>query len=83
VPLCRIHHRLVHRVGDEAAWWKDAGIDPVKVALQLWRQTRVNDAQDRLAARPETRPMAAVSDATKESRSDQMVAGRADDGPVP
>src|SRR5262249_4850758 len=29
VPLCRIHHRLVHRVGNEAAWWKDAGIDPI------------------------------------------------------
>src|SRR5262245_22563835 len=32
VPLCRIHHRLVHRVGNEAAWWKDAGIDPAKAA---------------------------------------------------
>src|SRR5262249_45005041 len=21
VPLCRIHHRLVHRVGNEPAWW--------------------------------------------------------------
>jgi hypothetical protein len=46
VPLCRIHHRLVHRVGNEAAWWKDAGIDPVKAARQLWRQTRLNDPQD-------------------------------------
>ena len=66
VPLCRIHHRLVHRVGNEAVWWKDAGIDPVKAARQLWRQTRVNDPQDRhqpgLAARPETRSIAAVSD---------------------
>jgi hypothetical protein len=55
VPLCRIHHRLVHRVGNEAAWWKDAGIDPVKAARQLWRQTRLNDPhQPGLAARPET-----------------------------
>jgi ERF superfamily len=87
VPLCRIHHRLVHRVGNEAAWWKDAGIDPVKAARQLWRRTRLNDPQDRhqpsLAARPETRPIAAESDGTKESGSDQMVVGRADDGPVP
>jgi hypothetical protein len=22
VPLCRGHHREVHRSGDEAAWWK-------------------------------------------------------------
>jgi hypothetical protein len=40
VPLCRSHHRAVHRASDEQAWWKAAGIDPVKVARQLWRQTR-------------------------------------------
>jgi hypothetical protein len=40
VPLCRIHHRLVHRVGNEAAWWQDVGIDPVAVARKLWGQTR-------------------------------------------
>jgi hypothetical protein len=40
VPLCRIHHRLVHRVGDEAAWWKDAGIDPAMAARKLWNYTR-------------------------------------------
>jgi len=40
VPLCRIHHRLVHRVGNEAAWWKDAGIDPLVAARRLWGATR-------------------------------------------
>ena len=40
VPLCRIHHRLVHRVGNEAAWWQDAGIDPIKAARKLWEETR-------------------------------------------
>src|SRR5262249_36615104 len=40
VPLCRSHHRAVHRASDEQAWWKAAGIDPVKIARQLWRQTR-------------------------------------------
>jgi hypothetical protein len=40
VPLCRIHHRLVHRVGNEAAWWHDVDIDPIKVARKLWGQTR-------------------------------------------
>jgi hypothetical protein len=29
VPLCRTHHRAVHRTGDEQAWWEQAGIDPV------------------------------------------------------
>ena len=33
VPLCRSHHRAVHRAGDEKAWWQQAGIDPLKVAL--------------------------------------------------
>jgi hypothetical protein len=42
VPLCRIHHRLVHRVGNEAAWWRDAGIDPTAAARKLWNQTRVD-----------------------------------------
>ena len=45
VPLCRIHHRLVHRVGNEAAWWQDAGIDPIKAARKLWRETRVNEGR--------------------------------------
>ncbi len=42
VPLCRIHHRLVHRVGNEAAWWKEAGIDPVQSARKLWKRTRLD-----------------------------------------
>src|SRR5262249_25844566 len=45
VPLCRIHHRLAHRVGNEAAWWRDAGIDPIKVARELWNESRVNQAR--------------------------------------
>jgi hypothetical protein len=39
VPLCRGHHREVHRCGDEAAWWKTAGIDPTVVARKLWLET--------------------------------------------
>jgi Tfp pilus assembly major pilin PilA len=29
VPLCRTHHREVHRCGDEAKWWVKAGIEPI------------------------------------------------------
>ena len=39
VPLCRGHHREVHRSGDEAAWWQTAGIDPIRMARALWLQT--------------------------------------------
>jgi hypothetical protein len=36
VPLCRGHHREVHRSGDEASWWNKAGIDPIGAARTLW-----------------------------------------------
>jgi hypothetical protein len=39
VPLCRGHHRAVHRSRDERAWWRQAGIDPIKVARRLWKET--------------------------------------------
>jgi ERF superfamily len=42
VLLCRIHHRAVHRAGDERAWWKATGIDPLKVARKLWKDTLVS-----------------------------------------
>jgi len=40
VPLCRGHHRAVHRSRDERAWWRQAGLDPIKVARRLWKETR-------------------------------------------
>jgi hypothetical protein len=40
VPLCRGHHRDVHRCGDETTWWAAAGIDPRTVARRLWLETR-------------------------------------------
>jgi hypothetical protein len=36
VPLCRGHHREVHRCGDEVAWWATAGVDPTVSARALW-----------------------------------------------
>jgi len=36
VPLCRGHHREVHRCGDEVAWWSKAGIDSAAAARVLW-----------------------------------------------
>jgi hypothetical protein len=39
VPLCRGHHREVHRCGDEAAWWNKTGIDPAAAARVLWLKT--------------------------------------------
>jgi hypothetical protein len=39
VPLCRGHHREVHRCGDEIAWWQKTGIDPAAAARMLWLKT--------------------------------------------
>jgi ERF superfamily len=42
VPLCRSHHRALHRHGDEAAWWESHKVDPVAVAHELWQRTRLD-----------------------------------------
>ncbi len=39
VPLCRGHHRELHRSGDENAWWEKSGIDPMPAARVLWLKT--------------------------------------------
>jgi hypothetical protein len=39
VPVCRLHHRELHRYGDEASWWAGVNIDPVAPALELWRRS--------------------------------------------
>ncbi len=69
VPLCRIHHREVHRGGDEAAWWRGFGVDPHLVAAALWAQTRLGrtdvepPSHDRSTA-----PPVATSDPTAAAR---------------
>ena len=40
VPLCRVHHRELHRVGNERSWWDRFNIDPMPIALRLWQETR-------------------------------------------
>jgi ERF superfamily len=41
VPLCRSHHRGLHRHGDEPAWWESNKLDPVVAAHELWQRTRL------------------------------------------
>jgi hypothetical protein len=49
VSLCRLHHRELHRYGDEASWWTGVSVDPLANALSLWRQSHptpsLEDAQ--------------------------------------
>jgi hypothetical protein len=39
VPLCRLHHRELHRGGEESSWWKHINLNPLETAQQLWRAT--------------------------------------------
>jgi len=39
VPICRLHHRELHRRGNERAWWESHGIDPLVIAAALWGKT--------------------------------------------
>ena len=36
VPLCRAHHRELHRAGKEVEWWSRIGIEPLQPARILW-----------------------------------------------
>jgi hypothetical protein len=40
VPLCRLHHRELHRFGDERVWWNKLKMDPMLIALRLWQTHR-------------------------------------------
>jgi hypothetical protein len=42
VPLCRLHHRELHRLGNERSWWQQLRIDPLQTAQRLWLETRQN-----------------------------------------
>ena len=42
VPICRLHHRELHRRGDERAWWQKQGIDPLALAASLWAKTHTS-----------------------------------------
>jgi hypothetical protein len=40
IPVCRVHHRELHQYGDEVSWWAGVNIDPMPIALELWRRSR-------------------------------------------
>ena len=65
VPLCRGHHREVHRCGDEAAWWKKTGIDPTAAARVLWLKSH---------------PLPSIIDGRESKLQNMAVIARADDG---
>ena len=44
VPLCRAHHRELHRAAKELPWWQSRGIAPLAVARQLWQRSQSGQA---------------------------------------
>ena len=47
VPLCRGHHRELHRAGKEVDWWTRNGIEPVEAARKLWLETHQSISESR------------------------------------
>jgi hypothetical protein len=44
VPLCRKHHRELHRRGNEVTWWANMQVAPIPIAKELWDISPVNAA---------------------------------------
>ncbi|QIO98814.1 ERF family protein [Bradyrhizobium symbiodeficiens] len=44
VPLCRSHHRELHRHGSEKTWWLNAQISPLPIAKRLWERSPIHKA---------------------------------------
>ena len=47
VPLCREHHRELHRHGNEATWWANMQVAPIPIANELWDISPVNAGSTR------------------------------------
>jgi hypothetical protein len=42
VPVCRAHHREIHRHSNEEAWWQGIKIEPLPIARKLWQHGRLS-----------------------------------------
>jgi hypothetical protein len=76
VPLCRGHHPEVYRRGDEAGWWKNAGVDPTVNARVLWLQTHPLPAAPDSVGRDTAEPSAARLPDRANSKRDRRVASQ-------
>jgi hypothetical protein len=48
IPLCVLHHRALHDIGSEEAWWEERGIDAK--AKRLWRESQAGQSADPAAS---------------------------------
>jgi len=76
VPLCRGHHREVHRSGDEASWWEKTDIDPSVPARALWLETHpLPTASDKTGIEGAT-SLAAVGTSQRSGKRDRPIGKR-------
>jgi hypothetical protein len=82
VPLCRIHHRLVHRSRDERAWWRQTSVDPIQVARKLWKETRgIGQRRSHRAALP--RPHDAATSPNPKNEEVSVTTTPQEEAPLP
>ena len=76
VPLCRGHHREVHRSGDEPGWWKKTSIDPTVPARALWLETHpLPSTSDKMGLEGAT-SLAAVGTGQRSGERDRPIGKR-------
>jgi hypothetical protein len=61
VPLCRDHHRELHRNGNEMAWWANVQVAPIEAAKDLW-DTTVCRNPPKVQQQPSAPPQTAVTE---------------------
>jgi hypothetical protein len=77
VPVCRLHHRELHTHGDEKLFWKKNNIDPLPIALRLWKQ----GPPDRSSIRPTLKTQISQNGLVNEGGGDrEFTTDRADGG---
>ena len=75
VPVCRVHHRELHRHSDEAAWWGKIKLDPLPIARRLWQRTRLNETAVALGEGAAPKSAAATNGAGRRSTAAILVPG--------
>jgi hypothetical protein len=68
VPLCRAHHRELHRTGRETDWWEKAGLEPISLARKLWLETHPLHASADVPGDEREQPGTANDEVTAMSR---------------
>ena len=81
VPLCRGHHRELHRAGNEANWWSTKGVDAVDASRKLWTET--HPVRTRITGAETAIPGPALVAKTMSPRGQQSSVGTPNDETKP